>query len=78
MRKVWDMEFVIDCRTCVRRHTASCDECVVTFIASRQPDEAIVVNAAEFAALRRLEAAGLIPAMGRTDACSAQELRRAS
>lgn len=57
------MEFTIDCRSCSRPDSASCEDCVVTFISNRQPDEAVVVDAAEFAALRRLADAGLIPAV---------------
>ena len=55
------MEFTIDCRTCPRQDSPTCSDCVVMFISSREPDEAIVIDAAEFAALRRLAAAGLIP-----------------
>jgi hypothetical protein len=34
---------------------------VVTFIVSRQPDDAVIVDAVEFAAVRRLQRAGLGP-----------------
>jgi hypothetical protein len=54
------MELTIDCRACTRRHTESCDGCIVSFLVSREPDEAIVIDAAEFGAMRRLAAAGLI------------------
>ena len=54
------MELTIDCRACHHRNTSTCDDCLVTFVASREPDEAVVVDAAEFAAMRRLAAAGLI------------------
>ncbi|MCP3987759.1 MAG: hypothetical protein GY724_01680 [Actinomycetia bacterium] len=54
------MEFTIDCRACPHHQGDSCDDCVVTFVTSRRPDEAIVVDAGEFAAMRRLAAAGLI------------------
>lgn len=55
------MSMTIDCGTCSRRETASCAECVVTFIVEREPDEAVVIDVAEFTALRRLQAAGLVP-----------------
>ncbi len=58
---VGGMRFTIDCSTCLRNRSPACDDCVVMFITDRDPDEAIVVDAAEFAALRRLSAAGLIP-----------------
>ncbi len=56
-----EMSFSIDCATCVRQHTNTCDDCVVMFISSRQPDEAVVIDVHEFAALRRLQAAGMVP-----------------
>jgi hypothetical protein len=51
----------IDCGTCSRRETETCGDCVVTFILDREPDEAVVVDVAQFAALRRLQSAGLVP-----------------
>jgi hypothetical protein len=55
------MTVSIDCATCVRQHTPTCDDCVVMFISSRQPNEAVVIDVQEFAALRRLQAAGMVP-----------------
>lgn len=55
------MSMTIDCGTCSRQHTASCGDCVVTFIVERSPEEAVVVDVAEFSAMRRLRSAGLIP-----------------
>lgn len=58
----------IDCGSCTRQHCPSCGDCVVSFItdrpASAHQGGAVVVDAAEFAAIRRLEAAGLIPGLG--------------
>jgi hypothetical protein len=53
----------IDCETCVCRRTAACDDCVVSFILSRQPDDAVVVDADERRALRSLHAVGLLPGL---------------
>jgi hypothetical protein len=53
--------FTIDCADCSFRHTAVCDDCVVSFIVGRQPEDAIVVDAAEARAVRLLEQAGLVP-----------------
>ena len=50
------MEFTIDCRTCPEARSSACDDCVVTFITSRQPNDAVVIDAAEFGAIRRLMA----------------------
>ncbi|MDH3755939.1 MAG: hypothetical protein OEU32_18910 [Acidimicrobiia bacterium] len=53
--------FTIDCDTCVMQHTSACDDCVVSFICSREPDEAVVVSVDELRALRQLSTAGLVP-----------------
>ena len=52
---------IIDCDDCTRRGTDTCADCVVTFICSREPDEAIVIDVAEERALRLLAEAGLVP-----------------
>jgi hypothetical protein len=51
----------IDCADCSHRLTPVCDDCVVSFIVGRQPDDAVVVDAAEVRAVRLLEQAGLVP-----------------
>ncbi len=51
----------IDCADCSHRQSPVCDDCVVSFIVGRQPDDAIVVNADEARAVRLLEQAGLVP-----------------
>ena len=43
--------------------TECCDDCLVTFICSREPGEAVVVDVAEARALRMLSEAGLLPAL---------------
>lgn len=53
--------FTIDCDQCLRQDTPDCADCVVTFICSREPDEAVVFDAAEERALRQLHAVGLLP-----------------
>jgi hypothetical protein len=52
---------IIDCDECVMQHTAACDDCVVTFIVSREPGDALVIDAAEERAARALARAGLVP-----------------
>lgn len=52
---------VIDCDDCSQRGTNTCDDCVVTFLCSREPDEAVVIDVQEVRALRRLSDAGLVP-----------------
>lgn len=51
----------IDCAECRHRHTPVCDDCVVSFIVDRRPDDAVVVDADEVRAVRLLEQAGLVP-----------------
>lgn len=51
----------IDCATCTMQATEACDDCVVTFLCSREPDEAVVVDLDELRALRLLGEVGLVP-----------------
>ena len=54
---------VIDCDECVMQRTEACDDCVVTFIAGREPGDAIVIDVAEERAVRMLAQAGLVPSL---------------
>ncbi len=54
-------DIVIDCDSCIRRDTPTCNDCVVTFLCSREPDEAVVIDVTEARALRLLGDAGLVP-----------------
>lgn len=51
----------IDCDDCVAQHTEACEDCVVTFLCGREPDDAVVVDVAEVRALRLLGQADLVP-----------------
>jgi hypothetical protein len=51
----------IDCDECLMQDTSTCDDCIVTFICSREPDDALVIDVAEERALRLLSVAGLVP-----------------
>jgi hypothetical protein len=53
--------FTVDCADCSHQETSVCDDCVVSFIVGREPDEAVVVDAAEARAVRMLEQVGLVP-----------------
>jgi hypothetical protein len=57
------MHLTIDCGTCRMQHTSACDDCVVTFLVGREADDAVIVDVAELAALRRLGQAGLVPTL---------------
>jgi hypothetical protein len=53
----------IDCEACVMQRTRACDDCVVTFIVNRQPDDAVVIDVTERRALQMLAESGLIPTL---------------
>jgi hypothetical protein len=44
-------------------HSDACDDCVVTFICSREPHDAVVIDADEARALRMLSDVGLVPVL---------------
>ncbi|MFN8039222.1 MAG: hypothetical protein U0Q07_08440 [Acidimicrobiales bacterium] len=52
---------VIDCADCVMQHTDACDDCVVTFLCTREPDDAVIVDVSELRALRAISEVGLAP-----------------
>lgn len=51
----------ISCGDCVMQSTPACDDCVVTFICGREPDEAVIIDVAEARAVRMLGEVGLLP-----------------
>jgi hypothetical protein len=51
----------IDCDDCVLQATDACEDCVVNYICSREPDDAVVIDVAEARAIRLLSQAGLVP-----------------
>ncbi len=51
----------IDCTVCAHRHTSVCDECVVTFILDRNPEDAVILDVEEERVVRMLGRAGLVP-----------------
>jgi hypothetical protein len=53
----------IDCDCCELQGTSGCDDCVVTFLLGREPDDAVVIDADEARAMRMLERAGLVPTL---------------
>lgn len=56
-----DGSFTIDCADCAHRDTPVCEDCVVSFVVGREPEDALVVDADEARAVRLLERAGLLP-----------------
>jgi len=61
VRATMDDVSVISCDDCLMQRTSACDDCVVTFICGREPDEAVVIDVAEARAVRLLGEAGLVP-----------------
>jgi hypothetical protein len=51
----------ISCDDCVMQATEACADCVVTFICSRDPDDAVIFDVAEERAVRMLAKGGLVP-----------------
>ncbi len=58
--------FTIDCADCRHQHTPVCDDCVVSFIVGREPEDAVVVDVDEARAVRLLARAGLVPGVRHT------------
>ena len=51
----------ISCDDCVMQASDACEDCVVTFICGRDPDDAVIIDAAEERAVRMLARNGLVP-----------------
>ena len=51
----------ISCSDCSMQHTDVCADCLVTFVCSRDVDDAVVLDLDEQRALRRLQLGGLLP-----------------
>ena len=55
------ISLTIDCDDCVMQHTEACADCVVSFICSREPGDAVIVDVGEYRALKMLSDSGLVP-----------------
>ena len=51
----------IDCADCVMQATDACDDCIVSFVANREPGDAVVIDVGAERAVRMLARAGLVP-----------------
>ncbi|HJL89741.1 MAG TPA: hypothetical protein QF905_05350 [Acidimicrobiales bacterium] len=58
---------LIDCNDCSLVDTDACSDCMVTYLCSRQPGEAVVVELAEHRAISLLAGAGLVPPLRHVD-----------
>ena len=57
----------IDCDRCALNQTEACEDCVVSFVLGREPDDAVVIDAEEARAMRLLGRAGLVPVLRFSD-----------
>jgi hypothetical protein len=55
------LPLVIDCGECTMQHTDACADCMVTYVCSREPDDALVIDVAEVRAFTLLAESGLVP-----------------
>ena len=62
-----DPPLQIDCNECSLVCTDACSDCMVTYLCSRQPGEAVVVELAEHRAISLLAGAGLVPPLRHVD-----------
>jgi len=51
----------ISCDDCLLQHTDACEDCLVSFVLGREPDDALVIDADEAREVRRLAETGLVP-----------------
>lgn len=63
MADIIEVNLNIDCDSCSLQHTDACDDCMVSFLLDREPDDAVVIDASEARAMRMLERAGLVPTL---------------
>ena len=68
-----DIELRIDCDGCRGRELDACGDCVVSFITGREPDDALIIDAAEARAVRLLGDAGLVPPLRFDRAAGAEQ-----
>ena len=51
----------ISCDDCELQGSDACEDCLVSFVLGREPDDAVVVDVDEARAMRMLSRAGLVP-----------------
>lgn len=56
-------DLTISCGDCELEHSDACADCVVSFLLDHEPDDAIIIDAAEARAVRLLAGAGLVPGL---------------
>ena len=56
-----ESSITISCDECVMEGTTVCQDCIVTYLCDREPEEAVVIDIADVRAMRLLATAGLVP-----------------
>ena len=62
-RPAGEPTFTIDCEQCCMQGTDACSDCVVTYVCSREPGDALIVDLGEYRALEMLAESGLVPTL---------------
>ncbi len=58
-----DATISISCDDCELQGSSACEDCLVSFVLGREPDDAVVVDVEEARAMRMLSRAGLVPGL---------------
>jgi len=56
-----DESITIDCDQCAAQYTDACDDCLVSYVISREPGRPVEFEGEEANAVRLLAEAGLVP-----------------
>ena len=58
-----DATITVSCDDCRLQGTDACQDCLVSFVLGRDPDDAVVIDAEEARTVRMLAGAGLLPSL---------------
>ncbi|MHB8328615.1 MAG: hypothetical protein ACYDD6_03125 [Acidimicrobiales bacterium] len=53
----------ISCDDCRLQGTGACDDCLVSFVLEREPEDAVIIDVQEARAMRMLSRVGLLPSL---------------
>ncbi|HMK99319.1 MAG TPA: hypothetical protein VK428_03945 [Acidimicrobiales bacterium] len=53
----------ISCDECRLQDSDACDDCLVSFVLGRDPEDALIIDVEEARAMRQLADAGLVPSL---------------
>jgi hypothetical protein len=58
-----DSTITVSCDDCCLQGSDACDDCLVSFVLGRDPDDAVVIDAAEARTVRMMATVGLVPSL---------------